>query len=829
MKVEEQDNSEPDQENTDNQDKTTPPEKPETQNYSLLPPRVQSSESDVDGSDVHVVARVRPLNQQEVERNDGSSTRFPSDGAILVENQTAAKTFSFHGIFQPGCTQKQVFEHSGMRRLLSMALDGYACTAFAFGQTGSGKTYTMTGPVTPEAADSMTQEKSLKDLGCYGLIQYSFAFLMEKVLEGNDVNYTVKASYLEIYNEQVQDLLNPLAYESVQVRWSKGQGFHVENLFVREIESLDDLMSVLEDGMRNRAVAEHNMNEHSSRSHSILTVYLDSESATEEGMSVTKHGKVSFVDLAGSEKVKDTGSTGETLIEATNINRSLLTLGNCISALSDPKKRTGHIPFRDSKLTKLLADGLGGSGVTLMIACVTPSSYNVSETLNTLRYAKRARKIKNKPVIRIDPREELILKLQREMKLLKQENLFLRDQLEFPHREKPKFPKPNTVDTNESRANKMLPALPAIKSTSDGSKASSFESPDHRPVSDNSLYGMLQEYMVENEALRNENHNLLTQHSVDEREHRIISRDNDKLARKLEDLSRLMLSSPMYGSSFVSRTNSGHSLQSLRTFSSSLTPLSQKSFPYNTNPHNVMNNNTYHYHNDHRPPNQQEPFVAWNQSPQPAQHVPKIMANEHLPPLRGSPHTNRQFGPPGNKGFIKKPSHLNSKWMKATSYASQFKRKQTMNRPLPQNTWSQKKDSDVMKDFPMRDYQTKPRPEFVYGNHGYDTGSTDDGHSSALRNPNQKLPANFHVRFNKPNFLVPNNNNISHKGGALPNEAYKAQDISPRSSMTKELSATSLRRLNHQMRQEMEALDHEIDSYQRSMQRQPTKNKLPVT
>uniref|UniRef100_H2XUZ7 Uncharacterized protein n=2 Tax=Ciona intestinalis TaxID=7719 RepID=H2XUZ7_CIOIN len=242
-----------------------------------------------------------------------------------------------------------------------------------------------------------------------------------------------------------------------------------------------------------------------------------------------------------------------------------------------------------------------------------------------------------------------------------------------------------------------------------------------------------------------------------------------------------------------------------------------------------MNNNTYHYHNDHRPPNQQEPFVAWNQSPQPAQHVPKIMANEHLPPLRGSPHTNRQFGPPGNKGFIKKPSHLNSKWMKATSYASQFKRKQTMNRPLPQNTWSQKKDSDVMKDFPMRDYQTKPRPEFVYGNHGYDTGSTDDGHSSALRNPNQKLPANFHVRFNKPNFLVPNNNNISHKGGALPNEAYKAQDISPRSSMTKELSATSLRRLNHQMRQEMEALDHEIDSYQRSMQRQPTKNKLPVT
>nr|CAB3259002.1 kinesin-like protein KIF12 [Phallusia mammillata] len=498
--------------------------------------KLSAVELDADECNVNVVARIRPLNPQEIERSDKVATQFPGDGAVWVETQGKTKPFAFHAVFQPGCSQEEVFKNSGMGNLLDMAIGGYACTAFAYGQTGSGKTFTLTGPVTPEATE-LTQEKSLSDPESYGLIQFSFAYLMDQVAQKSQSNFTIKASYLEIYNEQVQDLLNPSSFEAAQVRWSKALGFYVDNLFIREVETLEDLMVVLEDGMKNRAVAEHNMNEHSSRSHSILTVYLDSDSTEENDLIVTKHGKVSFVDLAGSEKVKETGSTGETLIEATNINRSLLTLGNCISALSDAKKRGGHIPYRDSKLTKLLADSLGGTGVTLMIACVTPSSYNLSETLNTLRYAKRARKIKNKPVVRIDPREELILKLQREMKLLRQENHFLRNQLEFPQREKPRFPHPNTADGMKPRHDgdrePQAPYLPAIKANDSKDK-----SPDQRSVSDSSLYEMLQEYMVENEALRNENQNLVSRHNVNEREHRIISSENNRLSRKLEGVSR---------------------------------------------------------------------------------------------------------------------------------------------------------------------------------------------------------------------------------------------------------------------------------------------------
>ncbi|XP_020904953.2 kinesin-like protein KIF12, partial [Exaiptasia diaphana] len=220
-------------------------------------------------------------------------------------------------------------------------------------------------------------------------------------------NFTLRASYLEVYNERVKDLLNPSStHDSLPVRWSRDRGFYVENLFYVECDTLDDLTAVLEEGLKYRQVGSHGMNDHSSRSHSLLTVYVDIETvdpSDEAGIPILRHGKISFVDLAGSERVKETKSVGEAFTESQNINKSLLTLGNCISALSDAKKRTGHIPYRDSKLTKLLADSLGGDGVTLMIACISPSSYVVSDTLNTLRYANRAKKIKNKPVVQMDP------------------------------------------------------------------------------------------------------------------------------------------------------------------------------------------------------------------------------------------------------------------------------------------------------------------------------------------------------------------------------------------------------------------------------------------
>lgn len=197
-----------------------------------------------------------------------------------------------------------------------------------------------------------------------------------------------------------------------------------------ECEVLDDCMAVLEEGLRNRTVASHALNEHSSRSHSIMTIYVDGDFVDPADGRVTKrNGKIHFVDLAGSEKVKESKATGETFNETLNINKSLLTLGKCISALADGKKRGGHIPYRDSKLTKLLADSLGGHGLALMIACVSPSSYCVAETMKTLRYADRAKRIKNKPIIQMDPREELILQLKKEVKTYKEENKRFREVL----------------------------------------------------------------------------------------------------------------------------------------------------------------------------------------------------------------------------------------------------------------------------------------------------------------------------------------------------------------------------------------------------------------
>lgn len=206
--------------------------------------------------------------------------------------------------------------------------------------------------------------------------------------------------------------MNP-SNSSLPVRWTSERGFYVENLFIVECEVLDDCFAVLEEGLRNRKTGAHRLNEHSSRSHGLMTVYIESETIDPDDQRVIrKTGKVCFVDLAGSEKVKESQATGDTLTETLNINKSLLTLGNCISALADMKrKKSGngniHVPYRDSKLTKLLSDSLGGNGITLMIACISPSSYNLHETLNTLRYASRAKRIQNRPVVQMDPREEV--------------------------------------------------------------------------------------------------------------------------------------------------------------------------------------------------------------------------------------------------------------------------------------------------------------------------------------------------------------------------------------------------------------------------------------
>ncbi|XP_078336368.1 uncharacterized protein LOC111133229 isoform X5 [Crassostrea virginica] len=472
---------------------------------------------------INVVLRVRPLNSQEQNRNDSFCAQFHGGGRLEVQNFNQPKQFGYNVVFEPEATQEDVFDNSGMKKLIDMALNGYACTALAFGQTGSGKTHTMTGP--PQQFEGGKHP----DPDMVGLMQRSFTYLLKQA-EGVTGNKVIRASYLEIYNEQVIDLLNPNQKRYLQVRWSKNKGFYVENLFVAECECVDDLMAVLEEGMRNRQTGSHGLNEFSSRSHSMLTLTIDTEQQDpdDENLYLTKRGKLTFVDLAGSEKVKDSESSDQMLKESNNINRSLLVLGNCISSLGDPKKRQGHIPYRDSKLTKLLADSLGGNGVTLMIACVTPSSHHVHETINTLRYASRAKKIKTKPIVKMDPREKLILSLKREVKILRNENVYLRQQLEFPAK-----PKGELQKSNDEKFMKFLKTQ---------GKESNDPKTNAKGGTEAGLYEMLQEYMIENESLRSENSEMHQAKDRIKREQQLMYRENERLSKHIERLEREMRS-----------------------------------------------------------------------------------------------------------------------------------------------------------------------------------------------------------------------------------------------------------------------------------------------
>ncbi|KAK6475496.1 kinesin-like protein KIF12 [Huso huso] len=500
-----------------------------------------------DESSVLVAVRVRPLNSTERSQGDQGVLYCPGQGTILVNNGVQDRAFNFDAVFEAGSSQHEVFEQCGVKRLIDLAADGFSCTVFGFGQTGSGKTYTITGP------HSLFSD-GLRERSFYGLMQRSFAYLLDRV-QAKEGDFVLSASYLEIYNEQVHDLLNPGLTDSLTIRWTKNTGFYVENLSNVEFESLDSVMALLEGGIGSRQTSSHSQNQQSSRSHSIFTVYIESEVAHPDGRGgyLARHGKLCMVDLAGSERVKETGSSGELMEEAGNINRSLLTLGNCISALVDPRKREGHIPYRDSKLTKLLADSLGGSGVTLMIACISPATMNLQETMNTLRYASRAKRIKNRPVAKRDSKERRVISLEREIKFLRMENLFLRQRLQLPVVSRKHWPENGeSGSTCSSEHGGVEPAEPLKKVP---------------PFPKHSLYDLLQEFMRENDALRQERSALLSSRESSRQTRKMLSQENGRLMRKLEDLERVISSSPL-----TSSTQSGHSTESMSSCSSGQCP-----------------------------------------------------------------------------------------------------------------------------------------------------------------------------------------------------------------------------------------------------------------
>ena len=251
-----------------------------------------------------------------------------------------------------------------------------------------------------------------------GIMPRSFEDVFQRIEEDSEkTQFLIRASYLEIYNEEVRDLLSKNPKNKLDLHEKTDSGVYVRDLSFFAVKGVDEINDVLKIGMKNRSVGSTNMNATSSRSHSLFQITIERSEIGKDGKQHIRAGKLNMVDLAGSERLAKTGATGDRLKEATKINLSLSTLCHVISALIDPKAT--YVPYRDSKLTRLLQDSLGGNTKTLMISNVGPVDYNFDETMNTLRYASRAKSIKNKPKINEDPKDALLREYQDEIEQLR--------------------------------------------------------------------------------------------------------------------------------------------------------------------------------------------------------------------------------------------------------------------------------------------------------------------------------------------------------------------------------------------------------------------------
>jgi len=488
-----------------------------------------------EGESIRVALRVRPMNRMETSRGDENCSKILNDTTVQLSTKGGIKHFAFNTSFAEKSNQQEVFNKCGISNLLDSVLDGYSATVLAYGQTGSGKTYTMAG-----VEEKLGREVYISD-ETEGIIPRGFKYLWEEMTKRQEQFY-VKASYMEIYNEQIRDLLNPSS-GVLQTRWNAKNGFFVEDLLVVECASIEDLVAVLHEGMKNRRKGSHELNQDSSRSHSILTVYLISEVMTAD-QAIRKYGKISFVDLAGSERLKESKSDGIMVKETGNINKSLFTLGKVISGLSDKKSKIPYIPYRDSKLTMLLMDSIGGTAKTLMIACINPSAVYIEETLSTLNYATRTMNIKNKPILQADPKSQIVLELTRENELLRMENQFLREQLQRAANGLP-IEVPDHLSPQKNT--KTLPPL-----SSDRRNASSSKRMGQNDLGESTDYEMelpvnklMTEYNYEITRLKNENEELRHARDLAEKNYHVLMNDNNALNLKLQNLENVFIGGPV--------------------------------------------------------------------------------------------------------------------------------------------------------------------------------------------------------------------------------------------------------------------------------------------
>ncbi|KRX05883.1 P-loop containing nucleoside triphosphate hydrolase [Pseudocohnilembus persalinus] len=366
----------------------------------------QNSQQQQSQENIQVHIRVRPLNSKEIRMNHkeivqtfstdkkkivlSSSNQKQHDYQQHANNSNNNKVFYFDWVADQESSQQDIFQNVGQPFALQV-LEGYNTCIFCYGQTGAGKTFTMQGNLN----DPQSENRGLQ----IRVFEYLFSLFHQMKNEDRLIEYIISASYYEIYNEQIMDLLSPTG-AILQVREDIKTGVYIVGLQEESIESAQDAINLLNKGARNRHVGSTEMNLESSRSHSVFTLHIETKSKLDNSMIVVKNSRMNFVDLAGSERQQLTQAQGERLKEANNINKSLTVLGKVINFLVEQSQgKSRHIPYRDSKLTFILKDSLGGNSKTCIIATISPSISAYSETLSTLHFAQRAKLIQNRAQI----------------------------------------------------------------------------------------------------------------------------------------------------------------------------------------------------------------------------------------------------------------------------------------------------------------------------------------------------------------------------------------------------------------------------------------------
>ncbi|KAF7704322.1 kinesin family member 3Cb [Silurus meridionalis] len=356
---------------------------------------------------VKVVVRCRPVNKKEEAMSHERIVEVDVKmGQVSVRNPRAAvslnKTFTFDAVYDMFSKQNDLYDYS-CKPLIDSVLLGFNGTIFAYGQTGTGKTYTMQG---------LTMDPDKR-----GVIPNSFYHIFTHISRSQNQQYLVRVSYLEIYQDEIRDLLCKDNNKKMELKENSDLGVYVKGLSSVVTKNIKEIEHVMNLGNQSRSVGFTKMNEQSSRSHAIFLITIECSEVGVDGQEHIRVGKLNMVDLAGNERQSKTGTQGQRFKEAAKINLSLCALGNVISALVDGKN--SHIPYRDSKLTRLLQDSLGGNSKTVIVATIGPTACHYEETLATLRFANRAKNIKNRPKINEDPKDALLREFQAEIARLK--------------------------------------------------------------------------------------------------------------------------------------------------------------------------------------------------------------------------------------------------------------------------------------------------------------------------------------------------------------------------------------------------------------------------